>query len=73
VRPWIPEEVPVGGVMATKDETVGVIVLGVYGNSSAINQIALAGSEPITRDFALENYKWRWAHEKDWKPCGVEE
>jgi len=73
VRPWTPEEVPVGGVMATKDETVGVVVLGLYGNPSDRDKIALADSDPITREYALENYKWKWSHETEWKPCGVEE
>jgi hypothetical protein len=71
LRPWKIEEVPVGAVMREKLGTCMSIMLA--SSTNGIDVWIDLPSDRINNAGALSNYEWRYPHETEWKPCGVEE
>jgi len=68
LRPWKPEEVPVGAVIwrgndESRNLIISVLIHGIHcGNGSTCNFQRL-----------FDQYRWKWPHEPDdaWRPCVV--
>ena len=76
LRPWKPEEVPVGAVVKYQSTGIGFRRL-ICANISLKIQLGPDSSTGSghSPEEVLRDYKWKWPHEpeSDWKPCGVEE
>lgn len=79
IRPWKPEEVPVGAVVRLKRQPLSARLIvawtgfePVYNRSpEVLGRIYV----PYDIDYTDADCEWRWPHEADdaWRECGVEE
>lgn len=67
LRPWKPEEVPVGAVVRSKGGVARTVIVRQYSNSWATDE----GVLPLS---SFDGCEWKWPQEPDtaWRPCGVE-
>lgn len=67
LRPWKPEEIPVGAVVRYRKTTYRHIIDSTwqgFAHFNACNYDAIV---------LFEDYEWHWPHETEWLPCGVME
>jgi hypothetical protein len=76
LRPWKPEEVPVGAQLRERAKsslfgggpTLGMLILG-----TSREKIQHGPVHQWTFQDVLETGEWKWPQETEWKRCGVEE
>lgn len=69
LRPWKPEEVPVGAVVVHVNSVWPSLI-------TTVNAVGLRiDGHVLSFGIFTEHYKWKWPHEPDdaWRPCGVME
>ncbi len=75
LRPWKPEEVPVGALFRSEYWGKGsaALILGVSADKEQINYISVDGVTRAGLNSLLEYCEYSTDNGKTWKPCGVEE
>lgn len=71
LRPWKPEEVPVGAVVNHKDNPL----IGIIGCVDDEKMVVNGYSSRLSFQYAADKMKWKWPQEPNdaWRPCGVVE
>jgi len=76
LRPWKPEEVPVGAVVKSTKSALGDrwLITAMHNGSVYLNKANTSQNAQSMKDI-LESFHWKWPQEPDsaLKPCGVEE
>lgn len=73
LRPWKPEEVPVGAQIRQKGFNSRVLIFGVDENSGDALIFCSGKIDWATAKYLLEKDEHSTDNGKTWKPCGVEE
>jgi hypothetical protein len=68
LRPWKPEEVPVGGVIRRKSDGSRMLIISVFPSGVHVGNSAT----PVGFDSLLKNFE-RFAGFGECQPCGVDE
>ena len=71
LRPWKPEEVPVGSVVRNKATYNTYLIVGRWVEGK--DCVMLAGDAFYNCEIMLSKYEHSLDHGKTWLPCGVEE
>lgn len=71
LRPWKPEEVPVGCLLRYKNYPETVFLCLGYNSSKISEPIFDSGNECLTFEQALKNREHSIDKGKTWLPCGV--
>jgi hypothetical protein len=69
LRPWKPEEVPVGGVIRRKSDGSRMLIISVFPSGVHVGNSAT----PVGFDSLLKNFEWLVGFGVGYQPCGVEE
>ena len=70
LRPWKMEEVPVGAVLQAKAGGFYGTIIGAWEDDGDV-WVDWFGNKHKAIDLTL-SFHWRYPHETEWKPCGVE-
>jgi hypothetical protein len=68
LRPWKPEEVPVGGVIRRKSDGSRMLIINVFQSGVHVGD----STTPVGFDSLLKNFE-RFAGFGECQPCGVQE
>lgn len=71
IRPWLREEVPVGGLVKYKETQDIYLILGA--RKDACYEVIIPLGVSYTRDEMLKLFEHSTDHGKTWKICGVVE